>query len=398
MSTNAFTRVLSLSALTNAWEEIYRKASPASRKTLAVDDSCLNDYADNYQRNLRKLNNSLRNGNFHFQELKPYRIPRPNGKKDRVICVPTVDDRVVQRALLNFLSDKYRNQLDNTVSFGFVSGRSVKDAADKACRIRRNHPWIFKTDITSFFDNIDRKLLRERISKIVKEKTLHPILFAVLDCEIQGGKRSTADAIKKLGIVRGKGIRQGMPLSPLLSNLFLIPFDSATKLSGAKAVRYADDLIFMADSEEECRGLLEFCKAEFKNLSLTIPELFPGSKSEIYEPNSPAEFLGLELTGQDKGCVLRLSDSQFERIRAELLKYGSIKELLSQGITMKSLGASINAKRNGYLAAYDVCTNITEVTDKLMDIEKKALRNLYREGLGLDLKVLSAEARTFLGI
>jgi hypothetical protein len=189
-----------------------------------------------------------------------------------------------------------------------------------------------------------------------------------------------------------------MPLSPLLSNLFLIPFDSATKLSGAKAVRYADDLIFMADSEEECRGLLEFCKAEFKKLDLTIPELFPGSKSEIYEPNSPAEFLGLELTGQDKGCVLRLSDSQFDRIRAELLQYGSIKELLSQGITMKSLGASINAKRNGYLAAYDVCTNITEVTGKLVDIEKKALRNLYREGLGLDLRVLSAEARTFLGI
>lgn len=77
---------------------------------------------------------------------------------------------------------------------------------------------------------------------------------------------------------------------------------------------------------------------------------------------------------------------------------GTISQLLSQGITLKNLGHTLAAKSNGFLAAYDLCENVEEVKSSLEDIEQKTLLTLYKNGLGIDTKTLSAEARTFLGL
>jgi len=53
---------------------------------------------------------------------------------------------------------------------------------------------------------------------------------------------------------------------------------------------------------------------------------------------------------------------------------------------------------NGFLAAYDLCENVDEMKGSLEDVEQKTLLALYKNGLGINTKTLSAEARTFLGL
>jgi hypothetical protein len=48
------------------------------------------------------------------------------------------------------------------------------------------------------------------------------------------------------------GLRQGMPVSPMLSNLLLKRFDEGLDKQGIVAVRYADDIAVFARSREEC--------------------------------------------------------------------------------------------------------------------------------------------------
>ena len=185
----------------------------------------INDYEPHYKQNIAQLSREIRNGVFAFRRLRPNFIPKTNSEKIRLISVPTVSDRIVQRALVAFLSKKYHAKLANEISYGFVTGRSVKSAAECACKMRKLKPWIFKTDIESFFDSISRELLVNAIRKEIKDRSLYNILLLALNCEVDDSNQKDAKQLNKLGIKSGLGIRQGMPLSPLFSNLLLFSFD-----------------------------------------------------------------------------------------------------------------------------------------------------------------------------
>lgn len=397
MSTNTFGKVLSYDALVKSWQDISTNSSGPSRNTQGGDEVSINDFAVNWKTNIRQLSRDLKVGKFQFRPLKPYLIPKANGKV-RLICVPTVNDRIVQRALSLYISTKYRTQIANNVSYGFVKHRSVKQAAQTACAMRKANPWVFKTDITSFFDNIKRDMMISGLKKIVKERSLYNVLAEAVWCEVQATKNSTEKQIESLGIQRGLGVRQGMPLSPLFSNILLIPFDELIQKRGFKAVRYADDLIFFAKSKEECESIFTFCQSELAKFELKIPAIGPGSKSVIYAPNESSEFLGLELAVAKHSYELRLSETQKLHIRDELLKFGSIPELLARKITLKNLAAILSNKKNGYLAAYDVCENLPGLEAILGDVEQKVLTRIYTQGLGIEIPKLNREARTFLGL
>lgn len=141
----------------------------------------------------------------------------------------------------------------------------------------------------SVFDRIPRDELARRVEGLVRESSLHQLLRSAVSCEIGAVERSHQRRISKLGIRSGLGVRQGMPLSPF-SNVLLQKFDEALVKRRFQAVRYADDLIFFADSEAECFAIFDYCQAELGRLGLEIPSIGEGSKSEIYAPAASAEF------------------------------------------------------------------------------------------------------------
>lgn len=398
MATSSFQKALSTEALLKAWKLLYSKTSKRSKDTVGIDGVSINDYEIHHKANIAKLARELHNGEFRFKSLNPHFIPKPHSEKFRLICVPTVEDRIVQRALVNFLSLKYLRKLDNSISYGFVPGRSVPEAAQRACDLRKKNHWVLKTDITSFFDMIPRDLLQATIRKEIKDSSLHEILIMAASCEVDKSKPSTASRLKVLGIKTGLGVRQGMPLSPFFANLLLYPLDKKLMELKLKAVRYADDLVFFSDSEQSCKSILEICQIEISKLKLSLPEISPGSKSIIYSPSDAAEFLGLELAQSSTGYELRLSKNQRQKIRAEILQLGTIKELISRGITLRNLGPHLSAKVSGYIDAYRACTNADELTNDLQNIEQKTLRNLYDKELGIKVNSVSAEVRRFLNL
>ena len=97
------------------------------------------------------------------------------------------------------------------------------------------------------------------------------------------------------GIEAGRGLRQGMPLSPILSNFLLRDFDRAFSERGHALVRYADDLVVFASSRDECETIQELTEFELAKLKL---QFSPG-KTEICGPHEPVEFLGMELGLRD---------------------------------------------------------------------------------------------------
>lgn len=397
----AIDRLASIDSLERAWNSVSsKKGSKNSAIRTDADGLSINKFRLNYKRNLEDISRKIKSNNFNFSNLEPFFLKKPGTENQyRVICIPSITDRIVQRAILDEISppQKSPSWLRNPLSYGFVPGkdRGVKGAALKACSLREKAPWVFKTDISKFFDKISRELLKEKIKEKIKKPSLHHLIFQAVDCEVEARTKGDAKKLAQQGIKRGVGLRQGMPLSPLLANLFLYEFDNLIYKKNINMVRYADDLIFFAESEEKAKEIHYFVTQELNKIYLQIPDLKPDSKTAIYTPEEGAEFLGVEIVKSGKKYQPKLTNKQQQSIREGYTQLSSLKECIQRGYDIFTLLNALRSKSEGYISAYDFCADIADLEHNLISWEISAKRKVYKE-LGVDVEKLGISEKIFL--
>ena len=398
MSRNALSVSGSFHKLNQAWETLFSRSSNRSRHTRGFDDESMLDFARNKDSNLRTIGRELATSRpYGFSPLIAHLIPKTNGG-NRVICIPTVRDRIVQRSLSDFFAVGDKCRLDNQVSFGFIPGKSVKKAARKSCDLRATKRWAYKTDISKFFDNIERDRLAQAISKFVREKSLHPILVAAANCEIAEDSQERRKKIAQAGICSGKGVRQGMPLSPFFANLILRDFDTAIQCSNISMVRYADDLIAFAETELECQNIHRVFVQELGRIELCVPDFGPNSKTKIFSPAETAEFLGLGIRPDGGSYVIEVLPDQLKNIRQRIIDSASFESLIKRNVTLGSYLRYIDGVLAGFAGAYDYCDNFPQLEKMLSQCRNESITLVLRDGLGIPVHGLSKEAKIFLGL
>ena len=108
------------------------------------------------------------------------------------------------------------------------------------------------------------------------------------------------------------GILQGSPLSPLLANIYLHPFDKAMTRAGIRLVRYADDLLLLCRSENRAHHALQHAQKRLAPLKLTLNP----KKTHIAHFDNGIEFLG-HIFDRD-GCYQPLPDSQTKILKDQI--------------------------------------------------------------------------------
>lgn len=107
---------------------------------------------------------------------------------------------------------------------------------------------------------------------------------------------------------RRVGTPQGGPISPLLSNIYLHPFDTAITRAGLRLVRYADDFVICCPSEGRAKQARETAERELHKLRL---HLHP-TKTRIVPCGDLLHFLGHEFD-RDGAFCLSGTDTALER-------------------------------------------------------------------------------------
>src|SRR2546422_5167622 len=214
-----------------------------------VDGVTYGEYQNDAKRNIQELYQRLKDGKYQAQPLRRVYIPKENGKQ-RPISIPALEDKIVQKAMVEVLNAIYEQDFLNC-SYGFRPGRGQHQALEEVGRVicTRSTGWILELDITAYFDSIVREQLMEMIGKRIRDGSV----LQLIRKWIQVGVIDQGQFL-----VSDKGTGQGQTISPLLANIYLHHvldawFDEVVKprLRGeAHEIRFADDAILCLDAEK----------------------------------------------------------------------------------------------------------------------------------------------------
>ncbi|MEK6482580.1 group II intron reverse transcriptase/maturase [Catalinimonas sp. 4WD22] len=215
----------------------------ANKGSAGVDGMTVNDLPKFLKERQDKIATAVCNGKYLPQPILGVEIPKSNGKK-RLLGVPTVADRVLQQAVSQVIGPKFELEFKEH-SYGFRPNRNALQAVKQSQKyINEGYQHIVDIDLKSFFDEVDHCLLLQLVYRKVKCPFTMRLIRKWLRAPIQiNGKL----------VKRRKGVPQGSPLSPILSNIMLHELDKEMEKRGLKYVRYADDFSIYTKSQSEAR-------------------------------------------------------------------------------------------------------------------------------------------------
>ncbi len=187
----------------------------------------------------------IRGNSYLPQPILGVEIPKSNGKV-RLLGIPVVIDRMLQQAVNQILTNKFEVTFED-YSYGFRPNRNAQQAVQQALHyINTGHHYIVDIDLKSFFDEVDHCRLLQLLHRKVKCPVTMRLIRKWLRAPIYMNGKLTK---------RRKGVPQGSPLSPLLSNIMLHELDKELKRQGLLYVRYADDFSIYTKSDKSARKI-----------------------------------------------------------------------------------------------------------------------------------------------
>nr|WP_320016568.1 reverse transcriptase domain-containing protein [uncultured Desulfobacter sp.] len=215
-----FDRLLRLIANRSWLQEAARVTLASSgAKTPGVDRVDKQAMEANLQQYLADIRSDLLDGCYQPLPAKRVYIPKANGKK-RPLGIPTIRDRIVQRAMLMAMDPIWESDL-HRLSYGFRPEQSVHHAISTVKfqlqdGTHSSGRWVIEGDLASYFDTVHHKLLLKYVRKRIRDERFLSLLWRFV-------KAGHVD--RGLFCASSEGVPQGGVISPLLSNIMLNEFD-----------------------------------------------------------------------------------------------------------------------------------------------------------------------------
>jgi retron-type reverse transcriptase len=249
------------------------------------DSRSFKDFMRDIQKELDILSKELLSG-YSFSPYLKRVIVTEDGKR-RQVWQPTVRDMVVLKTMATAVSV----HLDYALSpqcFSYRTGSdspTIMDALRHAIRMTRSpRYWVLREDIASYFDNVNLRILSNQLSTLLHddEKLLDLFRSYLFAPRLERGQSSSVEL----------GLPTGTSPSNFLANLYLSPLDQAMAKLRRRYLRYCDDILVCARTEEEALNSRNMIENTLAPLGLELKK----SKRVLVGPGSTFTFLGYEFS------------------------------------------------------------------------------------------------------
>ena len=202
---------------------------------VGVDGQSWHEYEQNLEANLQCLLDRAKRGPYCAPPVRRVYIPKAGDPTEqRPIGIPTLEDKVLQRAVVMLLEPIYEQDFDPG-SYGFRPGRSAHEALDALWKRLMNTGggWVLEVDIRKFFDTLDHKHLRELVQRRVRDGVLTATDRQVAERGRDGGWDAQLSGIRQPAR-RGDLAAAGEPLPALRAGWMVRKRSSATDWPGRR--------------------------------------------------------------------------------------------------------------------------------------------------------------------
>jgi RNA-directed DNA polymerase len=325
--------VVSRGNMRRAWKRV-----KANGGAPGVDGITIGQFPAHAKTDWVEIKASLLNGAYKPCPVKRVEIPKDNGGT-RNLGIPVVMDRVIQQAISQILTPVFDPHFSES-SFGFRANRSAHQAVRKVLKlIQRGYAYAVDIDLAKFFDTVNHDILMNRVSRKVSDKGILCLIGRYLRAGVVVNGRLNQTS---------KGVPQGGPLSPLLSNILLDDLDKELEKRGHRFARYADDLIILVKSRRAGERVMASISVFLeKKLKVKVNR----DKSRVVKADE-SSFLGFTFTRKR----LTVSEKAFTRFKSELRRLTG----RSWGVSMEYRYWKIRTYLQGWMNYFGVAVKYND--------------------------------------
>jgi len=326
-----------------------------------VDHQTITMYEQQLEQQTEYLARTLKEGSYQPAAIRREWIPKLGSREKRPLGIPTVRDRVVEKALQATLEPIFERDFAEQ-SYGFRPGRGCKDALRRVDQLlKEGQQWVVDADLKSYFDTIPH----ERLLKLVEEKVADGRVLELLR------KYLGQKVLEQMREWQPEaGSPQGAVISPLLSNIYLDPLDQLMAASGVEMVRYADDFVVLCHSEAAAQRALALVQQWTAAAGLALhPE-----KTRIVDVTKPGgfDFLGYHFELGQRWPRQKSLKKFKDALRAKTKR--------TNGQSLQAIIVNVNRRAGGWFGYFQHSHRYTfEPLDRLI---RTRLRSILRKRSG----------------
>lgn len=395
----------------------------------------VNSYLENFNQSaLNAICHNIAKKQYSCEPLTPIILPKTNCLKHhamtvdntRLVCVPSVQDRILQRLFIKYLKNNYEKiynkfcEYDHALNKGILlkdidiigeDGQpakktvdGIRKALDDVIEYRNKYKYVIKADVVKFFDNINREIAVKKFEKEFigssEDKELVAIFrsFVYCDAKLDYGDHKYLRLIETyLNELKGKGVRQGMPIASLCSSMYLHEFDNLMVNNEIPYIRYADDFLIFSNSYDKAKKLKACAQQQLRDIGLDIEKSYGEQKTEIYGYKKRFSYLGFEVVYNPKRNEYQryIPKPVFERAIGRISSFNSITKVKRElGHRMDYLGFStyLNSLVSGYTNFYseELAVNGKKFNRELDKASKMARKKLITDNLNIDFEKIGS--------
>jgi len=248
-------------------------------KSKGIDKISVIDFELNLDNNLEIIIRKILNGTYKFSPYLEILKLKGRKKHPRIISIPTIRDKIVLLTIKEILHFKFEDSVNRKLPNNYI--RDIKRY------LIQNHgeKYYLKLDLEKFYDTISHEIILSKLElNGIPELVLKLIEKAISNLTVpQNTKKNNYQNFENK-----TGVPQGLSISNILAQIYLIEFDKTIYKRKYFYQRYVDDILLLNSSEISSFRVKNFTE-EINKLELKINK----DKTEQNSLNEvPFSFLG----------------------------------------------------------------------------------------------------------
>lgn len=341
-------------------EHYYEKVK--TKPSIGMDRVTPLKFEEQLEENIEVIVRKIQNDTYHFTRYKELLFTKGAKKSPRVVCVPTLRDKLTISTL---------NELLNGVYGKTAQTQMPQIIIDDIIKKVNCYEYFIKLDVKSFYASISQEHLMKLLKrKIRKKEILNLINKAVKTIAIPYPIKEKLENQERLN-----GIPEGLPISNSLANIYMMDIDEKyTAMNHISYYRYVDDILILVNKKdsEDIKNSIS------KDIAALMLEF--NNKSKEGKTVEGFEYLGYKINLQSitvrQSGILKIEQAIEEllsKARQNNVKY------IEWRLNLRITGFILENKKYGWMFFYSQITDLN-LLFHLDDVVSKLIKRYGMDG------------------